>query len=260
MILAVVLVAVSYPLQWYGTGGTGTSITLDDYRVSAALSSLGEESWNKRLLAQGELKRAWVSDENRGYKVNLTIMLDNNPWRASVAFSPDNMPLENYTGLAGGLLFPVYLKRLGFALAIMWLTFGFLTPRIFGRKCSDCPQSFWNPILLEPQERSIYPGGFDDEGDSLSPIAQRDFVCPRCGYRRIAYFIPGESRPAKVFRTYTSRHPLLVTVAQDEQAQEILDKWFSTNAEKTRFHNQEEWRAFYDELKSREREERSVIR
>ena len=260
LILAVVLVLASYPMQWYGTGGTGTSIALDDYRVGAALSSLGEESWNKRLLTQGELNRAWVSSENRGYKVNLTIILDNNPWRASVAFSSDNTPLENSTGLAGGVLLPLYVKRLGFALAFLWLTMGFLVPRVFGRKCPDCLQSFWNPVLLEPQESVVYTGGFDDEGDSLSQIARRDYVCPRCDYRRITYFIPSENRPGKVFRTLRSPNWLITSINQDEIAQKILDKWFEDNAKKTRFHNPSEWRAFYDELKATEREERFVTR
>jgi rRNA processing protein Krr1/Pno1 len=44
---------------------------------------------------------------------------------------------------------------------------------------------------------------------------------------------------------------------QIEFARRALEDWCENNPKKTRFHNMEEWHAFYNELKASEHEERN---
>ncbi len=80
LVIGVILVLVSFPIQWYGTGGTGTPLAPDDARVKAALASLGREAPNRTLVSSGSVLKAWVSKNDNGYKVNLIIELYGNPW------------------------------------------------------------------------------------------------------------------------------------------------------------------------------------
>ena len=256
LVLGLLLVLLSYLLQWYGEGGNATQLALDDERVNASLDYLAADDWNRTIATDGEVQRTWVSADSRGHKVSLIVALNGYPWRASVLFSQDGMPLETAVQLSGGL--PLYTRRVGVALAAFWLVAGVLGPRIFGRKCPFCPGSFLRPVYLKTEEMLVYPGGFDDNSDSLSPIVRRDFVCQQCGYRRVTYCIPTTSRPGKVFR-----FPLIVahaTPKQTETYQKMLDQWFVDNPRTTRFHTQDEWRTFYDELKASEHEQRPGIR
>jgi hypothetical protein len=91
----------------------------------------------------------------------------------------------------------------------------------------------------------------------MDPVARRDFVCDRCGYRQVTYFVPLDRNPGKMRRT--ALPPSLPTVGQDDVLQEILDRWWENNPKRARFHNQGEWLAFYDELKASEHEERSRL-
>lgn len=250
LILALVLVSLSYLLQWQSEGGSATRLPLDDRRVKFSLDYLATYPKDRTVAMDGELQRAWLNEDNRGYTVSLIVTLNGYPWHASVVFSPDGVPAESAVHLFGGL--PLYVRRVGIALAVLWLVAGVLGPRIFGRKCPACSTNLWKPAYLEIEETSVYPGGFDDAGDSLPPIVRRDFVCNRCGYRRVTFAIPF-SRAGRVWHV-----PFLVTRASPSQVRTVekaYEAWWESNPKKTRFHTQDEWRAFYDELKASEHEE-----
>ena len=133
----VFLVLVSYGMAWYATGGTGSPLALDDQRVKASLDSLASDIYHRKLATDGNLERAWLSGDVRGYGVNLIIRFNDYPWLATVVFSEDAAPLESSVRVSGGL--PRYLNRIGIALVALWLIMGHLLPRIFWPKCPDCP-------------------------------------------------------------------------------------------------------------------------
>lgn len=258
LILALLLVLASYAMRWYGAGGPDDVLSLDDERVKASLAAVAEGTLHKRVALEGEPESAWLGRDDRGYMVNLTVILDNSPWHVAAVFSPKGTPIESSVHLSGGVLIPLYVGRLGYCLGALWLVVVFAWPRLFGRKCPDCPGSFWKPAVLDTVETTVYPGGWDDDGHSLDPIARRDFVCENCGYRRITYFVPLDRNPGMVFRTpIKGGNP---TAKQEEVLQKILDDWWDANPKQTKFHNQEEWRVFYDELKASEREEKHTVR
>jgi len=48
-----------------------------------------------------------------------------------------------------------------------------------------------------------------------------------------------------------------ISINNEEFAQSVLDKWWETNPKEARFHTQDEWKAFYEELRASEHEKRS---
>lgn len=253
LLLGVLLILSSYAVEWYSTGGTGTPLTTEDYRVKAARDYLASEAQHQTFAAEGTVESAWLCGDSRGYEVNVIVFFNQHPWRGTVVFSGDGAPLESSVRLSGGTA--VYMMRLGTALVVLWLVVGQLLPRLFWAKCPDCPGNFWRPAFLQVSEGFVYPGGFDDRGDPLAPIVRKDDVCPQCDYRRVTYYIPGTRGPGAVFRSAVFARAV-VTVNQEEFMQKMHDKWWETNPRKTKFHDQNEWRAYYDELKASEREER----
>jgi hypothetical protein len=252
LILGLLLVVASCATQWYSTGGDATPLALDDYRVKASLDYLASQDSNRKFATNGKVESVWMRGSDAGFRVSLIVRFNDYPWNATVRFSGDGMPFESSVVLTGGL--PVGLRRMGIALVILWFVAGVLGPRVFGRKCPECRGSFWHPVFLDTEETLVYPGGFDDRSDSLPPIKRLDYVCKRCGYRRVTYFTPVTFSPGKVFKI-----PFFVPRASPKQAemyQKMFDQWFVENPKRTRFHTQAEWHAFYDELKASEHEER----
>jgi hypothetical protein len=252
LIIGLISVLASYVLGWYAAGGPNTRLALDDPRVKACFDYIILFS-SQGALAQGTVERAWLSSDSRGYRVNLVIELNGYPWLATVTFSDDGFPLDLSVKLSGG--FPVFLQRFGLAMLALWLIAGQILPRLFLPKCPDCQGSLWRPAYLETVEGYVYPGGFDDGGDSLPPILRIDHVCPDCGYRRVTYRAAPEYRVGKVFRSVMTSRP--ISINNEEFAQSVLDKWWETNPKEARFHTQDEWKAFYEELRASEHEERS---
>lgn len=76
----------------------------------------------------------------------------------------------------------------------------------------------------------------------------------RVGNRQVTYHVPPLRSPGKVFRTPFPN--AYTTISQDKVLQRILDDWRATNKERARFHNYEEWLAYYNELKASEHEDR----
>lgn len=255
LILGLLLIVASHAMRWYSAGPWAAALGVNDLRVKAALAAVAAGAVHRRVANEGEVERAWLRGDDRGYTVNLTVTLDDNPWHVTVVFSPEGVPIESAVSLSGAVLAPMYMERLGYCAVSLWLVVVFLVPRVFGRKCPDCLSSFWKPALLDTVETTVYPGGFDDDGYSVDPIARRDFVCPRCGYRRVTYFVPLDRNPGKAFRAPVGHgRP---TVKQEQVLQRILDDWWEDNPKRTKFHTYDEWRTFYDELKASEREERT---
>ncbi len=261
---ASVLLLASLVARWYGTGGTGQQIDLFGGQVAKALTYLENDSSSVTLVRTGQRQKAWLSPASGGYKVNVGILLDGNPWLASVSFDEGGMPTKGSVRLWGGTLFPDYLRNISCAFFVLWAFAAFVAPHIFGVKCPDCPQSFISPALTEVQEVTVYAGGFDTAGNELSPIIRRDYVCPRCGYRKVTYFaegqhsggfwvdrIPGLARP--------SRAVLMLNPKELDWYDRVIEKWFDDHEKKARFRSHQDWRAFYDELKASEREERRSV-
>lgn len=249
-----VLLVASYLLRWYWNDGIGTSLSLDDRRIAALLETVSVGRDHPRVALEGTPENAWLSSDSRGYKLNVVAELDGYPWHVQAVFSENDVLVDYSVQLAIGILLPQYLARLGLLLVALWLVVAFLWPRLFGRKCPDCPGDFIRPAVLYPVETTVYPGGWDDEGYSLSPIVRRDYVCDRCGYRQVTYHVPPLRSPGKVFRTpFPDCH---TTISQDQVLQRILDDWWATNKERARFHTYDEWLAYYNELKASEHEER----
>lgn len=252
LIIGLLLVLVSYVLGWYAAGGNNARLAFDDYRVEASLEYLAEDSHQSMLATAGRLQSAWLSADSRGYRVNLRIDYNDFPWLATVVFAEDASPLGYIVKMTGGL--PSFLRRLGLAMVALWLVAGHILPRLLLPKCPDCLRSFLRPHYLEPVETYVYPGGFDDDGDSLPPIIRVDHVCPECGFRRVTYRTDAEYRVGKIFRSVMTSRPM--SLKHEMFVESVLDKFWETHPKKTRFHNQEEWRAFYDELKASEHEGR----
>jgi hypothetical protein len=258
------LLFASLVTRWYGTGGAGQQLDLSGGQVAEALAYLEKDSSGVTLVRSGQLQKAWLAPARGGYKVNVGVYLDENPWLASVSFDDGGVPTEASVRLWSGVLFSTYLRNIAFAFFILWVLAAFVAPHVFGVKCPDCPHSLISPALTQVQEFTVYPGGVDASGYELAPIIRRDYVCPRCGYRKVTYFaesqhsggfsaagIPGLGRP--------SRAVLMLNPKELAWYDKVMEKWFDDHGKKARFRTHEDWRAFYDEMKASEREERGGV-
>ncbi len=213
LLLAVIaLYAVSFPIAYYWTGGA-QALDLSDPRV------------------------------------NIAIQVGNYSWLAKVTYTKDGQPIFGSMNLWSGKLFPIYLRNTASALLGLWL-FTFLAPHLSGLKCPYCSSNFLYPSLCNIEEATVYSGGFDYRGDSLPPIVRQDIVCPRCGYRKITYAVPGSYRPGTMFRWVIGARSS--TMGELDMYQHILDQWHSRPSH-GQCRDYAEWKAFYDALKRSER-------
>lgn len=256
LVLGLLMILASTTLVWYVGGGAGTPLTLDDPKVQAAKTALMDDIYDRDLVRDGTIEKAWLGGGANGYSVHLITRLRGYPWHVIVVFSSDGAPLEHSSRLADGLSH--FLQNAGIALIAFWFVAAQLLPRVFWPKCPDCPATLMKPLYLETTESSVYTGGFDDDNVALPPIMRRDQVCPQCGYHRVTYFVPSHTRAGAIMRPFILIGPL--PRHQGEKVMRMLDEWFLNNPKRTRFHNIQEWRAYYDELKASEREERPVAR
>ena len=253
------LLAMSYVVGWYGTGGAAPQLSLASPDVRAALAYFGDDSWSSGIVQSAELKKAWLSVSVSGHKVNVGMVVGGRPYLGSVSFDAGGTPIGGSLKWWAGALMPEYLRPIAYGFFVLWALAAFVAPHVFGVKCPDCPQSFISPVLTEVQEKTMYPGGVDASGFELPGIIRRDFVCPRCGYRKVTYAtlpmhsgglrmnMPGFGRP--------SRATLLLNPKELDWYERVMEKWYDEHAKTTRFKTLEDWDNFYNELKATERED-----
>lgn len=264
---ATVLLLASITLRWYGTGGTGDRLDLSDPKVAAALQYLEDRPSDAVLADSGTPLQAWLSGAGSGgsgYTVNVAVRLYGNPWLVSVQFDSAGSVQDANVRMWGGTLFPDYLRNISIIFFILWPLVAFIMPNLFGVKCPDCPQSFFNPPVTRVEETTVYGGGFDKDGYDLSEIVRRDYVCPRCGYRKITFYIPGRHSGglwAAPLKRWIGIGPLL-NPKEYAWYDGLLNKYFTEHegGRGLRFPTYDDWKTFYDELKASEREERPAAR
>lgn len=261
---AVFLLVASFAARWYGTGGTAERLDLTDPRVAVALQYTGTQSSNADLVRSGTRLEAWLSRTDAGYKVNVAIDMNGHPWLASVQFTASGSAVSGEVRMWGGMLFPNYLRNISIVFFVLWVLAAFVAPHVFGVKCPDCPPSLIAPPLTQVEESTVYGGGFDQAGDDLQEIVRRDYVCPRCGYRKITFYVPGQHTGglwAAPLKRWTGAG-LALNPKEYEWYDRILNKWVSDHetGRGLRFRTYDDWKAFYDELKASEREEKPVTR
>lgn len=250
-IIGFLFVVTSYAVEWKTTGWPGKSIALDDQRVTATLEVVAAAPRSRITPEIGNVKRAWLSNDDRGYRVNLIIDGYGWPWYASTVFSSTAAPIEHNLVPLGGV--PRGFRGIGVTLLSLWLVFGHLVPLICRERCPYCPGAVRRPVYIDIEEISVYPGGTDDDGYPLPPIVRRDYVCPQCGYRRVTYRCLSPS-PTPAYGPFASSAP---PFGRSIRPLALSDDWLMTMKKQAAFHTFEEWKAYYNELKALEREERS---
>jgi len=158
---------------------------------------------------------------------------------------------------------PGLLTILVVGLVVLWATVRYLAP-MAGAKCPNCSRSWLFPVNCVTSEVEVYHGGFDDAGDTLPPIIERTYSCPRCGYKRVRYAVIGSHGAASKHGTgggaaYTRREAVDPMISLNPKEldwyQKIQEQNARTQSKTARFHSYDEWKAFLDGLKMKEREE-----
>lgn len=262
--LGVALAVVAITLQWFGAGGLQQRLPVEDPRVSAAWQYVISSRAAPRAVERCQLQKAWLVPKGHGYLVNIGVKESSKySYRYSVVFDENSTPVSVDADFWAGSMFPRYLRLMSASVLAIWFARSFIAPH-FAVKCPDCPPSLVNPPVAVLKETVVYPGGFDAEGYSLAPIVRKDYVCPRCRYIKTTYVVPGEYRPARAWKTafYASgaRFERIVSpqgyVGELDWYQKVLDNWHARNPKITRFKTYDEWKAYWDELKASEHEER----
>jgi len=262
LIFAVVVFAASFLVQWAGTGGLDEPLDLSDSRVIAATQHMKQPISATSATDGRSLLNAWLTEDGGGYKVNLGYKSSTGYWLTTVQFDQGGGFVREQTKLWTGALAPIYLRRLSYIFAALWPIAAFVWPQFFAVKCPDCPSSFFSPAVTEVQESYVYGGGFDKDGHDLSPIVRRDYVCPKCGYRKITYRVDprhsggsGRTRPLK----QSMAVGLNLNPKELDWYEKVVAQYLKAHegGKGLRFPTYDEWKAFFDELKANEREERS---
>ncbi|MGE5578936.1 MAG: hypothetical protein ACM3WU_02730 [Bacillota bacterium] len=262
LVFAIVVFAASFAVEWAGTGGLGEPLDLSDSRVTAASQHLKQPISATSEAGGRTLLNAWLTEANGGYKVNLGYKSPTGYWLTTVQFDEGGSFVKEQTKLWSGKALPAYLRRLSYIFAALWPIVAFVWPHFFAVKCPDCRSSFFSPILAEVQEATVYGGGFDKDGHDLSPIVRRDYVCPKCGYRKITYHVDprhsggsGKTRPIK----QSMAAGLDLNPKELDWYEKVVGKYLTDHegGKGLRFPTYDDWKAFFDELKATEREERS---
>ncbi|MGI6631891.1 MAG: hypothetical protein ACOX5M_02480 [Bacillota bacterium] len=258
---SVFLLLASFAARWYGTGGTDERLQIADPRVVATLDYLSRQSASKDILSDGTVIQAWASGADGGYDVNIALDAKGTLWLAWVRFDAGDSPVSSGFRLWSGMLFPNLLRNLSIVFFALWILAEFVAPHIIGVKCPDCPPNLVFPPLTEAHEVTVYPGGFTSDGNDLREIVRRDYICPRCGYRKITYYLvmphSGHFKTG-LLRRWTGVGQLLNPKELDWYDR-VLNKNLADReaAMGLRFPTYDEWKRFYDELKASEREERN---
>lgn len=262
LVFAIVVFAASFLVEWAGTGGLDEPLDLSDSRVIAASQHL-EQTIDSTSEAGGRsLLSAWLTEDADGYRVNLGYKTQTGYWLTTVQFDKSGAFVSKQAKMWTGMLAPIFLRRLSYIFAALWPVVAFIWPHFFAVKCPDCPSSFFSPALTEVQESYVYSGGFDKDGHDLSPIVRRDYVCPKCGYRRITYRVDprhsgwsGKTRPIRL----SMASGLYLNPKELDWYEKVVGQYLAAHegGKALRFPTYDDWKAFYDEIKATEREERS---
>ncbi|MDP2856504.1 MAG: hypothetical protein Q8P50_00815 [Bacillota bacterium] len=227
----------------------------DDPRARAALEHLWKDSSTDSLISRSKMLGAWLYQAGDGYRVEVGLEDDREySWLLCVSFDGRSMPIAGSCDPWTARSLPRFFGRVALTLAVLLPLCGIIIPYTFGVKCPDCTNRAFLPTLTRAADTIMYHGGFDAEGFDLPPVVKREFICPACGYRRITYRVgawygaPGPLRA--ILGAATRLSPLA------EKLDITMDSWKRTLREKARFKNYGEWKAYFEELKQSEHEER----
>ena len=254
LLLIILLFLLSYGLRWNATSRGKDTVEFTDYRVRSALDFAARDSSAKYVVKEGTPVKAWVSGSSDGYTVNAAFSLNDYAWLVMVKFDPAGNPVSCSTESWSAFTVSRYLCTLSFAMAGLWLAVTFIFPH-FAVKCPDCTTNPLLPVVTEQHDTTIFAGGVDDEGFTLPPVVERAWICPRCGYTKVKYVVPEYYRPGLARSLADTGLPRLHPRELD-RLERAFDKWTKDRKEMARFHSFEEWKAFFDDLKTREGEKR----
>lgn len=257
---SILLFLASLGFRWYVDGRWSAHLNETHPRVMAALQYLSSHSASANLIRSGSFMRAWGSETRDGYQVFVAVELGSNPYLAFVRFDSGGSPATGGHRLWTEAQMPRFFLYLSIGFFVLWVLAAFVAPHVFGVKCPDCPQSFISPVLTEVKEATVYPRGFARDGSELNEIVRRDYVCPRCGYTKITYYVAAPHSGgfwARPIRHWTGIG-MYLNIKETEWYDRVLNRYLSSReaGQYLTFPTWDEWKAFYDELKASEREER----
>lgn len=236
----------------------------DDPRVRASIEYLLQRNLAPRVLAGGKLEDAWLSRASGGYKVNLGFLApDGRRWLFGVVFDANDDPVDANVGLWTSRLLPTVLALTAILTVSTWLVITLVLPQVFGVKCPDCRGILGLRVVTKHQDKLVYAGGFDKNGDSLPPILERTYICPRCGYQKITYAIAEGHREGNV--KWVAGHSVLHRASsvaplynpkEMDWYEKMQAKWEQSPERIQQFETYDEWKEYFQRLKDSEREVR----
>lgn len=229
----------------------GDVVDFTDDRVRAAVDVASRDPSARYVVRSGTPIAAWISKGTNQYTVRAAISFEGNPWLITVTFDSSANPRSFTIKMWSAYTLSTFFRVFSYTLALIWLAQAFVFPH-FSVKCPDCSTNPLLPVATEKHDTTVFPGGIDDDGFTLPPIVERTWVCPRCGYRKITYVVPEDYRPGRVLPTVGAR----LNPRETEKMELLFERWRETYKKTARFHSYEEWKQFFDNLKSAEREER----
>lgn len=257
LIFAVMLICCSFGLRWYSTGGGKEVLDSSDPRVAAALEFAKEEPGSRYTASYGTFMKAWQSGKpapGEEFKINIGLEYNNHLWLVSVVFDANGQAIGSTSKGWAGISISNFLRIMGTVLSLVWFGWAFIVP-LFGVKCPDCSTNPLLPVVTDIKDRTVFAGGLDVEGYSLSPIVERSYVCPKCGYTKVRYVLPYSYRPAAV-RDIMDLRPSGWDLWKRFPMERMLDRRREERANLATFKTFDEWKAFYEQLKLKEGEER----
>ena len=234
----------------------GDVLNLDDPRVHAVLEYLRKDSSTDGLITRSKMLGTWLVTAKDGYRVEVGLQDDGEySWLLRVSFDGRGMPIAGSCDPWTGRSLPMFFGRMALTLAILLPLAGIIIPYTFGLKCPDCTNRAFLPTLTHAKDKIMYNGGFDAEGEDLPAIVKREFICPSCGYRKITYRVPEWSHPRMPIWAIRLA-PMRVNPKMAERLEAITDAWEQRLKKNARFKNYDQWKAYFEELKQSEHEER----
>jgi len=260
LVLAVILIAFSFGLRRYTTGGSGQLMGRSDSLVQAALEFAVGDSRAGSVASQGTFMSARQSRaevQGEAFRIHIGLEYRGYPWLLTVIFDAQGEParcaLEGWTGIT----FSNYLRIVGIVLAVAWFAQAFVSP-LFGVRCPDCTTNPLLPVVTEIRDEVVFGGGRDVEGYALAPIVERSYVCPECGYRKVTYIVPHTRKSASA-RDTIDLSPAGVDLWKRFPMERMLDRQREEIAGRLTFRTFDEWQDYYNRLKMEEREERRPV-
>jgi len=253
-VIAVLVLGAISVARYYSTPAR-QELSQDDPRVAAVLENLRLDSTTGWLISRSVVRGVWMVSDGTGYRVEIGLQDKGYWWMLSVTFDKDGRPVARSAESWTSRSLPEFFGRVALTLLILLPLAGKIIPYTFGVKCPDCTSNAFLPTLTRAKDTVVYNGGYDATGDDLAAIVKREYICPACGYRKITYRIPEWYRPTGPLTVL--RHSVMrVNPAMAETLDNLMDTWEEYVKRKARFKNYEEWRAYFEELKQSEREER----